>query len=51
LEKPDMEQWEKVQERNLKYVAVTRALQELYLVKSEQEINSIVFSIDIAPIS
>jgi superfamily I DNA/RNA helicase len=34
--KIDQKKWEKEQELNLKYVAVTRAKEELYLVKSEK---------------
>jgi superfamily I DNA/RNA helicase len=33
--KPNQKPWERIQEQNLKYVAITRALKELYLVKSE----------------
>ena len=32
----DQKDWEKTQELNLKYVAVTRAKEELYLVESEK---------------
>jgi superfamily I DNA/RNA helicase len=32
----EMQDWEEIQELNLKYVAVTRAKKELYLVESEQ---------------
>jgi superfamily I DNA/RNA helicase len=35
LKKHDMQPWEEEQELNLKYVAVTRSLNELYLVDSE----------------
>ena len=34
--KPNQKPWEIIQEQNLKYVAITRALDELYLVKSEK---------------
>ena len=34
--KPNQKYWEREQEQNLKYVAVTRAMEELYLVKSEK---------------
>jgi len=34
--KPNQKPWERIQEQNLKYVAITRALNELYLVKSEK---------------
>jgi len=34
--KPNQKHWERIQEQNLKYVAITRALEELYLVKSEK---------------
>jgi len=34
--KPTQKQWERIQEQNLKYVAITRALNDLYLVKSEK---------------
>ena len=34
--KPNQKPWERIQEQNLKYVAITRALSELYLVKSEK---------------
>ena len=34
--KSSHKEWERIQERNLKYVAVTRALEELYLVKPEK---------------
>ena len=34
--KPNQKSWERVQEQNLKYVAITRAMEELYLVKSEK---------------
>ena len=34
--KPNQKPWERIQEQNLKYVAITRALEELYLVKSEK---------------
>lgn len=37
FQRPDQKNWEKVQERNLKYVAVTRAEEKLYLVKSPEE--------------
>lgn len=36
LSHPEHKDWEKIQEINLKYVAVTRAKEELYLVKSEK---------------
>ena len=32
--KPDQKDWEKIQESNLKYVAVTRAMKELFLIKA-----------------
>jgi superfamily I DNA/RNA helicase len=35
--KPNQKPWERLQEQNLKYVAITRALNELYLVKSEKQ--------------
>ena len=34
--KPNQKPWEIIQEQNLKYVAITRALSELYLVKGEK---------------
>ena len=34
--KPNLKQWERIQEQNLKYVAITRTLNDLYLVKSEK---------------
>jgi ATP-dependent exoDNAse (exonuclease V) beta subunit len=34
--KPSQKPWERRQEQNLKYVAITRAINELYLVKSEK---------------
>ena len=34
--KPNQKPWEIIQEQNLKYVAITRALSELYLVRSEK---------------
>jgi hypothetical protein len=34
--KPNQKYWEKIQEQNLKYVAITRALNDLYLVKSDK---------------
>ncbi len=37
----EMPEWQKVQELNLKYVAVTRAKKELYLVKEEQLSNAV----------
>tara|TARA_R110000744_G_scaffold295735_2_gene405763 strand:+ start:7024 stop:8721 length:1698 start_codon:yes stop_codon:yes gene_type:complete len=37
LKRPEQKEWEKVQELNLKYVAVTRAKEELYLVNSENQ--------------
>jgi superfamily I DNA/RNA helicase len=36
----DMQPWEITQELNLKYVAITRAKQELYLVKSDNVDNA-----------
>jgi superfamily I DNA/RNA helicase len=35
--RPNQKPWEKIQEQNLKYVAITRTLNELYLVKSEKQ--------------
>jgi superfamily I DNA/RNA helicase len=35
--KPSQKPWEKIQEKNLKYVAITRALNDLFLVKSEKK--------------
>ena len=35
--KPSQKHWESLQEKNLKYVAITRAMKELYLVKSEKK--------------
>jgi len=37
--KPNQKPWERIQELNLKYVAITRAINELYLVKSEAKDN------------
>ena len=34
--KPNQKYWESLQEKNLKYVAITRAMRELYLVRSEK---------------
>jgi superfamily I DNA/RNA helicase len=34
--KANQKEWERTQEENLKYVAITRALNDLYLVKSEK---------------
>lgn len=34
--KTDQKEWEKIQESNLKYVAVTRAMKELVLVKPKK---------------
>ena len=34
--KPNQKPWERVQEENLKYVAITRTLNDLFLVKSEK---------------
>jgi superfamily I DNA/RNA helicase len=34
--KPNQKEWERMQEENLKYVAITRTLNDLYLVKSEK---------------
>jgi len=34
--KPNQKYWENLQEENLKYVAITRAMRELYLVRSEK---------------
>ncbi len=36
LKHPEQKAWEKIQEKNLKYVAITRAKEELYLVNSEE---------------
>jgi superfamily I DNA/RNA helicase len=34
--KPNQKNWERIQEENLKYVAITRTLNDLFLVKSEK---------------
>ncbi|WP_430967363.1 UvrD-helicase domain-containing protein [Spongiimicrobium sp. 2-473A-2-J] len=36
LKRPEQKEWEKIQENNLKYVAITRAKEELFLVSSEK---------------
>lgn len=37
FQRPDQKAWERIQERNLRYVAVTRAKEQLYLVKAPEE--------------